>query len=64
MPLMIMLEYGKFDWKDPLLLTSQLNEEERMIMDSCRDYCQNQLQPRVLEAFRHESIKLFLFCID
>ena len=43
-----------FDWTDPLLLEEQLNEEERMVRDTARDYCQDKLMPRVLEANRHE----------
>lgn len=41
-------------WEDPFLLEDQLSEEERMIRDTARDYCQDRLQPRVLEANRHE----------
>src|SRR5215813_10957215 len=43
-----------FDWQDPLLLEDALSEEERMLRDSARDYCQEKLMPRVLEANRHE----------
>ena len=43
-----------FDWSDPLLLDEQLTEEERMVRDTARAYCQEQLAPRVLEMFRHE----------
>ncbi|EKF74962.1 glutaryl-CoA dehydrogenase [Alcanivorax hongdengensis A-11-3] len=43
-----------FDWKDPLLLESLLSEDERMIRDAARDYCQSKLMTRVLEANRHE----------
>ncbi|MFQ5660645.1 MAG: acyl-CoA dehydrogenase [Gammaproteobacteria bacterium] len=45
---------GKFNWADPLLLHEQLTDEERMIMDAARDYCQGQLLPRIIEANRHE----------
>src|SRR5690606_11212460 len=31
-----------------------LTEEERMVRDAARDYCQSRLAPRVLEANRHE----------
>jgi glutaryl-CoA dehydrogenase len=41
-------------WDDLLLLDEQLTEEERMIRDAARDYCQERLMPRVLEANRHE----------
>ena len=43
-----------FQWDDPLLLDEQLTDEERMVRDSARAYCQEQLMPRVLEANRHE----------
>ena len=44
----------RFDWKDPLLLETQLIEDERMIRDAAHDYCQSKLMTRVLEANRHE----------
>jgi glutaryl-CoA dehydrogenase len=43
-----------FDWQDPLLLDDALSEEERMLRDSARDFCQEKLMPRVLMANRHE----------
>lgn len=43
-----------FQWDDPLLLEEQLTEEEKLIRDSARAYCQDKLQPRVLTAFREE----------
>ncbi|MEQ8585848.1 MAG: acyl-CoA dehydrogenase [Thalassobaculaceae bacterium] len=45
---------AEFVWDDPLLLDDQLTEEERMIRDAARDYCQEKLLPRVHEGFRHE----------
>jgi glutaryl-CoA dehydrogenase len=44
-----------FTWDDPLLLEDQLSDEERMIRDSARAYCQEKLMPRVIEANRHEK---------
>ncbi|HEX3098485.1 MAG TPA: acyl-CoA dehydrogenase [Usitatibacter sp.] len=44
-----------FRWEDPLLLEDQLTEEERMVRDSARAYCQENLMPRVTEAHRHEK---------
>ncbi|WP_444922298.1 acyl-CoA dehydrogenase [Microbulbifer sp. CnH-101-G] len=41
-------------WDDILLLDQQLTDEERMVRDAAREYCQNKLMPRVLEANRHE----------
>ncbi|QJT18248.1 acyl-CoA dehydrogenase [Aeromonas sp. 1805] len=45
----------RFDWQDPFFLDSQLSEEERLIRDAARDYCQARLMPRVLEANRREQ---------
>ena len=44
-----------FDWTDPLHLESQLSDEHRMIRDAARDYAQERLQPRVLNAYRNED---------
>jgi glutaryl-CoA dehydrogenase len=46
---------GGFAWDDALYLDDQLTEEERAIRDAAHDYAQEQLQPRVLMAFRHET---------
>ncbi|HEY5550749.1 MAG TPA: acyl-CoA dehydrogenase [Opitutaceae bacterium] len=46
---------ARFNWEDPMLLESQLSEDERMIRDSTRDYCQERLMPRVLMGNRHEK---------
>lgn len=43
------------NWDDILLLEEQLSDEEKMIRNSARSYCQAKLQPRVLESFRHEK---------
>jgi glutaryl-CoA dehydrogenase len=43
-----------FAWDDALLLDDQLSEDERAIRAAARDYCQDKLFPRVLEANRHE----------
>jgi glutaryl-CoA dehydrogenase len=50
-----------FHWDDPLLLDEQLTEDERMVRDAARVYCQDKLQPRVLEAFRHEKTDPAIF---
>lgn len=41
-------------WDDILLLDQQLTDEERMVRDAAREYCQSKLMPRILEANRHE----------
>ena len=46
---------AKFDWADPMFFNEQLSEEERLIRDTARDYCQEKLMPRVLEANRSEK---------
>ena len=44
-----------FDWEDPFLLCDQLTEEERMITDSARQFCQKELMPGIIQANRHEQ---------
>lgn len=46
---------AEFNWEDPLLLEDQLSDEERLIRDTARNYAQEKLMPRVLEAHRHEK---------
>ncbi len=43
-----------FKWEDPLSLETQLTDEERMIRDAARGYCEDRLMPRVLMANREE----------
>jgi glutaryl-CoA dehydrogenase len=50
-----------FQWEDPLLLREQLSEDERMVMEAARSYCQERLAPRVLQAFRHERTDVGIF---
>jgi len=49
------LESNPFDWADPLLLDEELTEQERMVRDSARDYCQDKLLSRVKLGFRNET---------
>jgi len=44
-----------FDWADPFDLDHQLTDEERMVRDTAQGYAQNQLQPRVTEAYLNEN---------
>jgi glutaryl-CoA dehydrogenase len=44
-----------FNWQDPLLLTELLTDEERAIQQTARDYAQEKLLPRIVEANRHEK---------
>ena len=50
-----------FVWDDPLLLDRQLTDEERMIRDSARVYCRQQLAPRLPAAFRNEQTDPSIF---
>jgi glutaryl-CoA dehydrogenase len=52
---------ARFCWEDPLLLDAQLSEDERMVRDAARDYCQGRLLPRVQESFRHEKTDAAIF---
>ena len=52
---------ARFCWDNPLLLDAQLTEDERMIRDAARDYCQGKLMPRITEAFRHERTDPAIF---
>jgi len=44
-----------FQWDDAFLLDEQLTEDERMIRDAARAFCQDRLMPGVLMANRHET---------
>ena len=52
---------AEFVWDDPLLLEQQLGEDERMVRDAARAYCQDKLATRVLEAFRSEKTDPSIF---
>jgi glutaryl-CoA dehydrogenase len=52
---------ASFHWDDPFLLQQQLTEDERMIEEAARAYCQDKLLPRVTEAFRHEKTDVTIF---
>ncbi|KAA6411361.1 MAG: glutaryl- dehydrogenase [Lasallia pustulata] len=45
----------KFDWQDPLGSVNLFYEEEVAIQETARDYCQERMLPRVLEAYRNED---------
>ena len=51
----------QFQWDDPLQLSSQLSTEERMVQEAARQYAQDQLAPRVLQAFREEKTDTAIF---
>jgi glutaryl-CoA dehydrogenase len=50
------LKDSEFNWEDPLNLDGDLTEEERMVRDSARAFCQDKLMPRVRLAWREEKV--------
>jgi glutaryl-CoA dehydrogenase len=44
-----------FNWEDPLLMEEQLNDDEQMVRDSVRRYCQERLMPRIQHGFRENE---------
>ncbi|KAL1998666.1 hypothetical protein VTN02DRAFT_5770 [Thermoascus thermophilus] len=44
-----------FNWEDPLAAAELYTEEELAIQDTARQYCQERLLPRVLDAYRNED---------
>ena len=49
-PIIARSKPANFNWEDPFLLEDQLTEEERMIRDTSKAYCQDKLMPRIIEA--------------
>lgn len=45
---------ASFDWSDPFLLEDQLSREERLVQATARNFAQQRLMDRVLEANRNE----------
>ncbi len=53
--------WGSFKWEDPFLMDDQLTEEERMVRDTANQYAQDNLAPRVREAYQNESTDPAIF---
>jgi glutaryl-CoA dehydrogenase len=51
----------EFLWDDPFRLEEQLTDDERLIQATAREFAQDRLMPRVLEAFRHERVDRAIF---
>ena len=47
--------WPSFDWTDPFLLEAQLTDEERMVRDSARSFCDAELVPIVKMSNRNET---------
>ncbi|QWD99541.1 acyl-CoA dehydrogenase [Polynucleobacter sp. JS-Mosq-20-D10] len=52
---------ASFNWADPLLLDTQLTEDERMIRDAAAEYAQGRLMPRIHDAYRNETTDPAIF---
>ena len=50
------LKDAGFNWDDPLDLEGELTEEERMVRDTARGYAQDKLMPKVIAAYRNETV--------
>ncbi|WP_188945229.1 acyl-CoA dehydrogenase family protein, partial [Polymorphobacter multimanifer] len=51
----ITTDWPRFAWEDPLLLRQALTDEERMIEEGARSFCDAELRPQVKLANRHET---------
>jgi glutaryl-CoA dehydrogenase len=54
-------DWATFNWEDPFLIDSELDDEERMVRDSAHQYAQDKLLPRVRQAFRDEHTDRAIF---
>lgn len=50
-----------FDWTDPLGFTDLLTDDEKLVQESIRRFCQDELQPGILEANRAEKVDRSIF---
>ncbi|EAR51604.1 putative glutaryl-CoA dehydrogenase protein [Oceanicola granulosus HTCC2516] len=49
------------DWTDPLGLEAQLSEDERMLRDAARQFAEEVLAPRIIDAYREETVEPEIF---
>lgn len=50
-----MMATPAFQWQDPFDLDSQLSEDERMVRDNVRAFCDRELMPGIIAANRNEN---------
>ena len=53
--------WASFNWEDPFRLEQQLTDDERLVMDTARQYAQAQLAPRAQAAYREEKTDPAIF---
>nr|TFG51643.1 MAG: acyl-CoA dehydrogenase [Hyphomicrobiales bacterium] len=52
---------ASFNWSDPLLLEDQLIDDEKLVRDSARRFCEEKLLPRIGDDFRYERFERNIF---
>lgn len=45
---------GQYDWHDPFRFREQLTDDEVVVWDMARTFCQSELLPGIVQANRHE----------
>jgi glutaryl-CoA dehydrogenase len=53
--------WASFNWEDPFRLEQQLTDDERLVMDTARQYAQERLAPRIRKAYRDEETDPAIF---
>ncbi|MEL6916021.1 MAG: acyl-CoA dehydrogenase [Pseudomonadota bacterium] len=54
-------ELNRFSWEDPFHLGAQLGEDERMLGEAAAKFAADELAPRVIAAYREETVAPELF---
>jgi len=54
-------DLSSFAWDDALLLNDQLSEDERLLRDSAQQFASEQLQPKIIAAYRDEKTDPSIF---
>ncbi len=54
-------DMGRFEWEDAFRLEDQLSEDERMLRDAARTFADAELAPRVIDAYREETVDPSIF---
>ncbi|MEM6896914.1 MAG: acyl-CoA dehydrogenase family protein, partial [Pseudomonadota bacterium] len=54
-------ELSRFSWEDAFLMEDQLSEDDRMLRDGAAQFASAELAPRVIAAYRDETVAPELF---
>lgn len=52
----------EFNWQDPFQMENNLQDDEILIRDTFRSYCNENLMPRILDANRNEGNLIIYIC--